>query len=248
MPVVVLFKSESEGPDKFVQLLQQSDFDVHSINCLSFQFKTLEKLREKIGKAVDYEGMIFTSLRSVQAVHKAVESEPELLERWQQKSNFSVGESTSESSKNLLTLETKGQSSGNAQALASFIVDSYSEKPTKPFLFPSGNLKQETLEKSLKENSFEVENVEIYETVQHPELKESIERLKDMKVEFFVFFSPSGIKFSLPILGKLQMNLAEIKLIAIGPSTKKSLDENGLPCHRMCAKPMPESLLEALKS
>jgi uroporphyrinogen-III synthase len=248
MPVVVLFKSESEGPDKFVQLLQQNDFNVHSINCLSFQFKSLEKLQEKIGKADDFEGMIFTSLRSVQAVHKAVESEPELLERWQQKSNFSVGESTSESSKNLLKLETKGQSTGNAQVLASFIVDSYSEKPTKPFLFPSGNLKQETLEESLKENSIEVENVEIYETVQHPELEKSIKRLKGTKVEFFVFFSPSGIKFSLPIVEKLQVNLAEIKLIAIGPSTKKSLEDNKLECHRMCTKPSPESLLEALNA
>lgn len=175
MPVVVLFKSESDGPDKFVQLLEESDYEVRSINCLNFQFKNLESLCEEIQKVDAYEGMIFTSQRAIQAVSKATESDPKQLVRLQEKKNYSVGESTSESAKNLLRIDTKGNESGNAQALASLIVANHQSKKPKPFLFPSGNLKQDILEKLLKENSIEVQCVEAYETVQHSDWEKSID-------------------------------------------------------------------------
>lgn len=243
---MVLFKSESEGPDKFVQQLQENNFEARFVNCLSFKFKNLEKLCDEIEKVDDYQGLIFTSLRSIQAVQNAVESGPLRLSRWQGKSNYSVGESTSEAAKNLLGLDTEGSGTGNAQTLASLIVEKHSHEQAKPFLFPSGNLKQETLEKSLNENSIEVQNVEVYETVQHPELESSIKELKTAKIDFLVFFSPSGAKFSLPFLQKYELNLDGIKIIAIGPSTKKYLEEINLKCFQMCSKPTPESLLEAL--
>jgi uroporphyrinogen-III synthase len=248
MPVVVLFKSESDGPDKFVQLLEESDYEVRSINCLNFKFKNLEPISEEMQKVDGYEGMIFTSQRAIQAVFKATESDPEQLVQWQQKTNYSVGESTSESAKSLLHLDTKGNETGNAQALASLIVDNHRNKQPKPFLFPSGNLKQDILEKSLKENSIEVQCVEAYETVQHSDLEKLIEELKAVKIEFIVFFSPSGIKFSMPLLKKHEVNLESVKAIAIGPSTKKTLEENNVQCFRMCSKPTPQSLLEALAS
>lgn len=247
MPVVVLFKSESDGPDKFVQLLDENDFDVRSINCLSFDFKNLDLLNHKIALSDDYEGIIFTSQRAVQAVQKSTEGNPEKLNQWQQKTNYSVGESTSESAQILLNLETNGKETGNAQALSSLIVSQYRGKHPKPFLFPSGNLKQDILEKSLRENSIEVQVVETYETVQHSELEQSIVDLMAVKIEFVVFFSPSGIKFSLPILKKHEKNLKDVQIVAIGPSTRKSLEDNELQCYRMCTKPTPESLLEALK-
>ena len=246
MPVVILFKSESEGPDKFVQHLQQNNFEARFVNCLSFKFKNLEKLCDDKEKADDYQGLIFTSLRSIQAVQKAVESDPQRLSRWQGKSNYSVGESTSEAAKNILGLDSAGSGTGNAQALATLVVEKHSNQQTKPFLFPSGNLKQETLEKSLNENSIEVQNVEVYETVVHSELESSIKELKTAKIDFLVFFSPSGVKFSLPFLLKHEVKLDGIKIIAIGPSTKKYLEENDLKCSQMCSKPTPESLLEVL--
>ena len=246
MPVVVLFKSESESPDKFVQQLQKNNFEAQNVNCLSFQFKNLEKLCDEIEKVDDYQGLIFTSLRSIQAVQNAVESDPQRLSRWQGKSNYSVGESTSEAAKNLLGLNTEGSGTGNAQSLASLVVEKHSNQQTKPFLFPSGNLKQETLEKSLNENSIEVRNVEVYETIQHVQLENSIKELRTAKIDFLVFFSPSGVKFSLPLLQKHEVKLDGIKIIAIGPSTKKYLEENNIKCFQMCSKPTPESLLEAL--
>lgn len=245
MPVVVLFKSESDGPDKFAKLLEDNNFDVRSIACLEFQFKNSELLSEKLSSADDYAGLIFTSQRAVRAVDKAVERRAVLAD-WAGKTNYSVGESTSELARSLLQLETQGQLSGNANELAGFIISKHKGESSKPFLFPSGNLKQDVLEKNLQDQAIEVESVEAYETVQHPTLGESIKILKSVKIGFLVFFSPSGIKFSLPILKKHGIDLRDLKIIALGPSTRKSLEENGLECHRMCSSPTPGDLLAAL--
>lgn len=247
MPVVVLFKSESDGRDKFAKLLGENDFDVRTIACVDFQFKDSELLREKLRDADRYEGIIFTSQRAVQSVHRAV-AQREDLTGWIGKSNYSVGESTSELARSLLGLATRGQQTGNAKELATFIVGSHKDEAAKPFLFPSGNLKLDILETDLKAEAIVVECVETYETVQHPELDESIESLKAAKTDFLVYFSPSGIKFSLPVLLKHKINLSDLKIIALGPSTRKSLEDNGLRCHRVCQNPSPESLLEALTS
>lgn len=246
MPLVVLLKSESEGPDKFTQLLEENDFDVRPVNCISFQFKNLDLLAEIISSADDYEGIIFTSQRSVQAVHEAVTKKSSLV-NWRSKNNYAVGESTNELAQKLLNLETQGKETGNAEKLASLIIDNHAGNILKSFLFPSSNLKQGTLETALKENSIDVESVEVYDTVEHPNLEKSLEELKNMKVDFLVFFSPSGIKFSLPHLKQHAIDLSSMKIIAIGPSTEKSLEDNNLECFRMCTKPSPESLLEALK-
>lgn len=248
MPTVVLFKSESQGPDKFVELLNGHNFDVESINCLSFQFTNLKTLKEKLCKPSDYEGIIFTSPRSVKAIQMAIDDKLDMLEPWKKKKNYSVGESTSSSAVETLSMQTDGKQSGNAQNLAADIISAYKDHQSslKPFLFPSGNLKQDILEKSLNEHQIVLESLEVYETIQHPKLEESIRSLKTRTIDFYVFFSPSGIKFSFPLLAKQEVDLKNKKLVAIGPSTKKCLEENGFECFRMCTKPSPESLLEAL--
>lgn len=248
MPVVVLFKSESDGPDKFADLLRESNFDVRSIACLSFQFKNIDLLLKKLNKADDYEGIIFTSPRSVEAVRKATETQSGALDSWKKKSNYSVGDSTSELALSFLHLEPKGKESGNAQRLANLIISDCESKRTilKTLLFPSGNLKLDILENSLRKEAIEVEQLEVYETISHSDLDEKIESLKTERIDFLVFFSPSGVKFALPILKRHEINLRHVKVIAIGPSTKKCLEETELKCFQTCTTPTPESLLEAL--
>ena len=250
MTIVVLFKSESAGPDKYVELLEMNDFNVKSINCLSFKFTNSELLLEKLRKAEDYEGIIFTSPRAVYGVEKAVDGQSNILREWITKRNYSVGETTSELCQKLLNLETEGKQSGNANQLSSLIIKNHKDNISslKPFLFPSGNLKQDTIERSLETSGINVTPVEIYETIEHPQMEDRILDLMKSKVDFIVYFSPSGIKYSLPFLRKHQINLPNIKFVAIGPSTKKYLEENELKCYRMCKSPTPESLLEVLSN
>lgn len=249
MSSVVLFKSESEGQDKFLKVLENTEFHGRSINCLSFQFKNISELIEKLKKDGDYEGIIFTSPRAVKAVEQVLESNSEVLQSWKMKTNFSVGEATSSQSDDLLGIPTKGKESGNAQKLSEIIIEEFKNKsPPKKFLCPSGNLRLGILERNLNESGMFIEYVEVYETIPHPSLEASIENLKSEKFDFFAFFSPSGIDFSLPFFNQHEIDLNLIKIIAIGPSTSKSLKENGLKCFAECSKPTPESLLDTLRS
>lgn len=248
MPSVVLFKSESNGPDKFRSALENAGFSVHSINCLEFRFKNAESLKEKLMHPEKYEGIIFTSQRAVEGTSHAIDNEPKRILNWIGKNNFCVGESTSELCKSLLKLDPEGKDTGNAQNLAALIIGRCTNTlgQRKVFLFPSGNLKQDVLETSLLKYQIELEVVELYETVVHSMLDVSIAALNHVKINYIVFFSPSGVNFVHRFLVDSNLDLEHTKIVAIGPATRKALEDLNLNCHFMCTKPTPESLLETL--
>lgn len=249
MTVIVLFKSESLGPDKFTTALKTIGFNVQSISCISFVYKNCDTVLEELSKPEDYDGIIFTSPRAVRGVLKAVESFPGVINKWIAKRNFSIGQTTTELCENLLNLRTEGKETGNATELSSFICSRCQDETSlRNFLFPAGNLRQDTLENSLKECSITLRPIEIYDTIENPELEKSIEALKNTILDFIVFFSPSGVQFSLPLLKKHKINLETVKFIAIGPTTKKTIEENGLKCSYLCSKPTPEDLIKILPS
>ena len=72
----------------------------HNINgtcipALTFQYKNLDELAERLKNVDDYSGLLLTSQNSVEACKKAQDSTGEdLLSRWCDKSNYVVGEST----------------------------------------------------------------------------------------------------------------------------------------------------------
>lgn len=243
---IVLFKSESDGPDRFVEELQKHNFSVQSITSIDFGFKNLELLSDKLNKLDDYEGIVFTSPRSIIATQKSTDNK--IFEKWNDKElNYTVGESTGKLAADLLNLSTKGQEAGHALKLSAIIANDFNaQSATRPLLFPCGNLKQDILGKNLSEHSIKLDAVEVYDTIPHPNLEERVRKLKEEDSQFFVLFSPSSIKFSLPFINKHQLDLAKIKFIAIGPSTKKCLIDNKLTCYGMCEKPSPESLLNVL--
>lgn len=247
---VVLIKSESEKSNKFVEHLLKHNFYVESIASIDFRFKNLDILNDKLKKLDDFEGIVFTSPRAVIATQKSTASpdDKKIFEKWADKElNYTVGESTGMMAKNLLNLITKGQLAGNAQNLSKIIAEDFTARSaTRSLLFPCGNLKQDILGKNLSENSINLDVVEVYDTIPHPNLEESIRHLKTCIADFVVFFSPSSVKFSLPFIHKHKLNVTNIKIIAIGPSTKRCVEDNNLVCYGMCEKPSPESLLNVL--
>lgn len=79
----------------------------------------------------------------------------------------------------------------------------------KPFLFPCGNLKKETLQQRLKEHNIEVEPITIYETKKNEHLAEEFSNLTNNFTnisEFVIFFSPSGVHFTAEIFKPLPLN------------------------------------------
>lgn len=249
MKRVVLLKSESESVDNYTSLLRASNFEPIFVPTLEFRFKYLDKLREKLQLPDAYSGIVFTSPRSVEACEEALnEQRIKLPEKWSKLHNYCVGEVTHNLIHVALDLNARGKHTGNANNLADFIFENLEgARLQEPFLFPCGNLRQDTLQLKLMDYGYFLDAIEVYETVAHSDLEINLKRaLIDDKAEYLAFFSPSGVNYTTAILQKLDIDLANYKLIAIGPSTRRCLVTNGFEVYKTAEKPSVEYLVKAL--
>lgn len=93
-------------------------------------------------------------------------------------------------------------------------------KPSKPLLLPCGNIKTDTLENLLTQGGVETEAVEVYETVACSGLQTILSNaLSQYQPSYIVYFSPSGVDATLPLLQKSEIDLAKIKVNSILPSS-----------------------------
>lgn len=249
MKRVVLLKSESESADSYTSLLRENNIDPIFVPTLEFRFKFLDKLREKLQTPGVYSGIIFTSPRSVEACEEALNEEQlKIDEKWSKLHNYCVGEVTHNLIHVALDLNARGKHTGNANNLADFIFENLEGAQLDyPFLFPCGNLRQDTLQLKLMDFGYYLDAIEVYETVAHSDLEANLKHaLIDDKAEYLAFFSPSGVNHTNAILKKLDVDLANFKLIAIGPSTRKCLETNGFEVYKTAEKPSVEYLVKAL--
>ncbi|XP_040293683.1 uroporphyrinogen-III synthase isoform X2 [Bufo bufo] len=149
-------KSGDPATDPYVQEMSSRGYEAGLIPVLSFTFVSLEHLYDKLSHPENYEGLIFTSPRAVEAVKLCLKNNKEawehsLKDKWNRKCIYVVGKATAALVDDL-GLSSEGEASGNAEKLADLICSktiSYSA----PILFPCGSLKREVLPKRLKEKS-----------------------------------------------------------------------------------------------
>ncbi|KAF5307393.1 hypothetical protein FQR65_LT18428 [Abscondita terminalis] len=101
---VLLLKSEN-NEDKYDAALTDNGFLVKHIRTLEFRYINLEQLHSKIRSPDDYDGIIFTTPRSVKALKEALANDI-LDPKWSG-----------------LNLECRGKESGNAKNLSSVILN-----------------------------------------------------------------------------------------------------------------------------
>lgn len=79
----------------------------------------------------------------------------------------------------------------------------YGDDEVKPFLFPHGNLKTDTLNNELAKARLIMDNVLVYETVANPQIEREFSlatrQLTELP-EFVVFFSPSGLTSTIDLI------------------------------------------------
>ncbi|KAF5283505.1 hypothetical protein FQR65_LT02658 [Abscondita terminalis] len=227
---VLLLKSEN-NEDKYDAALTDNGFLVKHIRTLEFRYINLEQLHSKIRSPDDYDGIIFTTPRSVKALKEALANDI-LDPKWSGKCNYVVGEATYDILLKGLNLECRDK-----------------KKIKKPLLFPCGNLKTDILIELLRNENIKVDEVTVYETVASTSLEDdfiSVTSCYEEVPEFFAYFSPSGVNFTYSFLMKLQPILSKIKFIAIGPTTETALKEKCLTVTEVAKKPTPRDLLAAI--
>ena len=78
-----------------------------------------------------------------------------------------------------------------------------------------GSLTQKNFKIKLEKNDIKVDDLVIYKTKPHSDLEENILKLKleiNDKPAYFIYFSPSGVNYTIPILKKLNYNFEFIKV------------------------------------
>lgn len=250
MSTIWLLKSSDSDDDRYADALSKANFVAVHVPTLSFKFTNHGPLKNALQQPENHSGIIFTSKRAVEAVteiykHLSVECH----HSWSEKKIFVIGEATGRAVQQHLKLSHIGQESGNAQQLAPIIVREVVAFD-KPLLYPCGNLGKDELPKLLAQEDRDFRALTVYETQEHPQLKDAVSKHHSTgKIpSHLVFFSPSGVKFALPKLKSVGLSLTGVKIIAIGPATNAALVQENIPVHAVCSSPSPEGLLHTLKS
>lgn len=246
---VIIFKSESETNDEYAKELNRHHLNALFVPVITFGFKNLEKFYAKLQNPDDYSGLIFTSPRGIDAVVKSLQKcGSKLSGSWKMLHNYSVGEVTHNMALGELDqLFTHGKKSGNASALADFIIETFDGAKDLPFLLPCSNLAQDTMYVKLTEHGFRVDPIEVYETKPNPNLHQYLEKdLQTPNLQYLAFFSPSGVDTVSNYFKAKNLDLDKYLLVAIGPSTRRALENNGHKVYCTAERPTVEHLLKVL--
>lgn len=243
-------KSLTESNLKYEDVLVSAGYNINCVSPLQFKYVNSASLLDALNRPNDHSGIIFTSPRAVEATHQQYSKlMVGVHSSWLDKKMFSVGETTANIIKEKLKFNAMGAHTGNSQQLAAFIID---EIPAfdKPLLFPCGNLKKEDLPLLLAKQDRDFRAITCYETSCDPSLESNLKSVVENfgVANIVVFFSPSGVEYTIPILTDLGLNMSDMKFIALGPSTTAALVAANVPVAGVCASPSPEKLLHVLKA
>ncbi|XP_032240737.1 uroporphyrinogen-III synthase [Nematostella vectensis] len=255
-PSVLLLRSSSDDPkqDRYHMELRSHGFQCTSIPVLSFEFENLDKLEKMLSEPTEYGGIILTSARGVEAMEKCIEEKISLSVwqesfqfLWQRLPVFVVGPATSQAAKKKLGLESVGHQAGSAEMLAPMILEG-AHPQTKPFLFPCGNLRKETIPTEMQNAGVPLKGLQVYKTCKHTELAQNLTSHVEEKgvPSVIVFFSPSGVQFVLSLLTEIFGDFSALKLVAIGATTSAAMIKHGLSVAAVAKQPSPKSLAECI--
>ena len=243
---VILLKSAPEDgeKDKYEDAIESLGFKVELVPVIVFNFINRESIAESLSRPEKFSGIIFTSKRSVEAVQLAMG--PNFATNWRDKPVYVVGSGTGRAVLSMLGLTNiRGEEAGQAESLAELIVK---ENATEGgYLFPKGNLARDVLPSILHSYGIETEDIVAYQTEASPDLTTLLSSINTP--EYVVIFSPSGAAAGLPVLKKLHGDaISQIKLVAIGQTTKAEIINQGFQVSSVLMKPNPESLVAIMRN
>ncbi|GIX90879.1 uroporphyrinogen-III synthase [Caerostris extrusa] len=188
-------------PDPYIEKLKECGISASIIPTLEFTFINDGILQHFLSRPDDFDGLMFTSPRTVRAVHRVCFFQDIDISKWAEKKNFAVGEATSK--------------------IAG--VDNF----PKPLLLPCGQKNRAAITTFLTENDFQVTSVMCYRTECNPKMKECFENLIISQgiPNIIVFFSPSGVKLTCEIIKAFSETP---QCIAVGPTTEQAILEANL--------------------
>jgi uroporphyrinogen III methyltransferase/synthase len=186
-----------------------------------------DEVDAKIKKFDDYTDLIFTSANGVKFFFdRFLKFFP--IEVLKAKNFHAVGVKTKkEIEKYGLTVNELPEKSDKEGLIEKILIDKNSGRK---FLFPRGNLADESFIKILRDFGFEIDDVVVYKTIKpdvSDEMKEEVKKMiENGEIKVITFFSPSSVRNFFEIFGNVKFNGQ--KIAVIGDTTLKECEKFGL--------------------
>jgi len=234
-PDIVLLRSAS-SPDPYVQAFAQAGWRAECQPVLRFTFPADEALRHHLRASDAFSGLVVTSPRAVRALRRVFDGSGVLHTSWEGRTAYAVGPKTADRLR-ALSFEVRGETAGDAEALADRIVE---DAPERPLLFLSGSRRRDVLPTALREAEVAFEEQVVYEA----HTRTDIQLPDDPAALWLAFFSPSGLEAVQQADAKV---LGHARCAAIGPTTAAALEEAGLTVDAVAHDPAPDALVRAVR-
>lgn len=233
-PDVILLRSADE-PDRYLAAFDRAGLQAVCEPVLAFAFPDQAALRGRLERGDEYEALIATSPRAATALERLFADHEGLAESWKGRKAYAVGPKTAERLR-AVGLEPRGHSAGDAEALASYIVD---DAPAAHLLFLSGNRRRDTLPDGLRDGGVPFDELVVYET----QPRTALTLPSPTETSWLAFFSPSGLE---AVAQAESVDLSDYHIAAIGPTTGETLEDAGHSVDAVAAEPSPDGLVSAI--
>ncbi len=186
-----------------------------------------DEVDKRIARIDEYTDLIFTSVNAVKFFIQRFEKFFP-IDKLKGKKFHAVGVKTkNEVEKYGFQVEELPEKSDKENLFEKIFKDS---KPGRKFLFPHGNLTDESFIKFLKDKGLDIDDVVVYKTIKpevSDEMKIEIRRmLEGGEIKVITFFSPSSVANFFEIFEGI--DLKKQKIAVIGETTLKECEKFGL--------------------
>lgn len=245
----ILVTRAAQQADNLVHLIEQNGGK-------AITFPTIEITPpdswQPVDKAIEslhmYDGMIFTSANGVEFFFQRMNVHEVSLDEIKNKLLFAVGDKTKQSLEHLGLTITAVPEKFTAQDLARMLQQE--DLQGKSFLFPRGNLSNDSLPATLKTLGAHIDTITVYKTVK-PKL-ENIQRIRSLiqygGIDVATFTSPSTFRNFTTLFSRVDLKnfFSKTKIAVIGPATAKAVQDAGFEPDIVAKKSTVESLVVTL--
>ncbi|KAI9365146.1 tetrapyrrole biosynthesis, uroporphyrinogen III synthase [Pilaira anomala] len=265
---IILFKKQ-DTIDQYHDLFLKHGYVPQFIPVLDHQSKNIETIKLILLEGPhqnNLNGLILTSHRSVQAMSEAYDlilkqglsMTENVMNEWNQLPVYMVGPHTAKVLSQFTLFNRHSSKEDHwmiaprASELIKPLIEQQRQKQGGKLLFLAGDKRRDLIPTELNAAQLDFLELQSYVTCAHPDLSSNANN--NLLADWFVYFSPSGLKFLLDSIDShTKQSLfnacqsGQSKIASIGPTTSDYiLDQFNFPAHVMAQAPDAQHLLDAI--
>lgn len=246
----ILITRSAHQADEFIQAIKRQGGTPIVFPTIEI---TLPASWEACDRAIDslymYDGLIFTSTNGVEFFFQRLNERNASVQELKSKMICVVGEKTKQAVEQRKLSVTAMPEKFTALDLAKTIQQE--DLHGKSFLFPRGNLANNTLPEHLKALGATVNAITVYETKapRQRDINKVRQLLLEDKIDVATFTSPSTFKNFISLFPPIEVKalLRKTKIAVIGPVTAHAIKEAGLEADIVSKESTIESLVQSIE-